>query len=44
MARSKLKSRSDHDIAYLHPLTKVPIQYQLPTPYGLQDIPPDKIQ
>ena len=34
MARSKVKSRSDHDIAHLHPLSK----YQLPTPYGFRDI------
>ena len=33
MARSKVKSRSDHDIAHLH-LTNVPTKYQLPTPYG----------
>ena len=33
-ARSKVKSRSDHDIAHLHPLTNVPSKYQLPTPYG----------
>ena len=33
-ARSKVKSRSDHDVAHLHPLTNVPIKYQLPTPYG----------
>ena len=33
-ARSKVKSRSDHDIAHLQPLTNVPAKYQLPTPYG----------
>ena len=33
-ARSKVKSRSDHDVAHLHPLTNVPTKYQLPTPYG----------
>ena len=33
-ARSKLKSRSDHDVAHLHILTNVPTKYQLPTPYG----------
>ena len=27
----KVKSRSDHDVAHLHPLTNVPIK--LPTPY-----------
>ena len=34
----KVKSRSNHDIAHLHPLTNVPIKYQLPTPYGFRDI------
>ena len=38
MARSKVKSRSDHDVAHLHPLTNVPSKYQLPTPYGFRDI------
>ena len=38
MARSKVKSRSDHDVAHLHPLTNVPTKYQLPTPYGFRDI------
>ena len=38
MARSKIKSRSDHDIAHLHPLTNVPTKYQIPTPYGFRDI------
>ena len=38
MARSKLKSRSHYDIAHLHPLTNVPIKYQLPTSYGFWDI------
>ena len=33
----KIKSRS-HDVAHLHPLTSVPTKYQLPTPYGFQDI------
>ena len=33
-ARSKVKSRSDHDTAHLHILTNVPTKYQLPTPYG----------
>ena len=31
---SKVKSRSDHDVAQLHPLTNVPTKYQLPTPCG----------
>ena len=30
-ARLKVKSRSYHDIAHLHPLTNIPIKYQLPT-------------
>ena len=37
-ARSKVKSRSHHDVADLHPLTNVPTKYQLPTPYGFRDI------
>ena len=36
MARSKVKSRSDHDVAQLHPLTNVPTKYQLPTPSEIQ--------
>ena len=38
MARSKIKSRSDHDVAHLHPLTNVHTEYQFPTPYGFRDI------
>ena len=38
MARSKVKSWSDHDVAHLHSLTNVPTTYQLPTPYGFRDI------
>ena len=38
MTRSKVKSRSDHDVVHLHPLTNVPTKYQLPTPYGFRDI------
>ena len=34
MAWSKVKSRSDHDVAHLHILTNVPTKYQLPIPYG----------
>ena len=34
---AKVKSRSDHDVAQLHPLTNVPTKYQLPTPYGFRD-------
>ena len=37
-ARSKVKSRSDHDVAHLHLLTNVPTKYQLPTPHGFRDI------
>ena len=33
-ARSKVKSRSHHDVAHLHPLTSVPQKYQLPKPYS----------
>ena len=36
-ARSKVKSRSHHDTAYLHP-TNFPTKFELPTPYGLRDI------
>ena len=38
MARSKVTSGSDHDVAQLHPLTNVPTKYQLPTPYSSRDI------
>ena len=38
MARSKVKSRSNHDAAHLHPLTNVSTKYQLPTPYSFRDI------
>ena len=34
----KVKSRSHHDAAQLHPLTNVLTKYQLPTPYGFRDI------
>ena len=34
----KVKSRSHHDVAHLHPLTNVPSKYQLPTPHSFQDI------
>ena len=30
----KVKSRSDHDVAHLQPLTNIPTKYQLPTPYS----------
>ena len=38
IARSKVKSRSHHDVAHLHPLPNVPTTYQLSTPYGYCDI------
>ena len=34
----KVKSRSHHDDAHLHPPTNVPSKYQLPTPHRFQDI------
>ena len=37
-ARSKVKSRSHHDVAYLYPLTNVPTKYQLPTSCHFRDI------
>ena len=37
-ARSKVKSRSDHDIEHLRAPTNVPIKHQLPTPYSFRDI------
>ena len=36
--RSKVKLRSHHDVAHLQPPTNVPINYQLPTPFGFRDI------
>ena len=36
-ATSKVKSRSHHDLAHLHPLTNIPTKYQLPTRYGFRD-------
>ena len=41
MTRSKIKSRSHHDIAHLQPLSpqNVPTKYQLPTPYSFRDVP-----
>ena len=43
MARLKVKSRSQHDDAHLHPLTNVPTKYQRATPYRFQDNSLDKI-
>ena len=34
----KVKSRSRHNVAHLHPLTNVPTKYELPTPYSFRDI------
>ena len=34
----KVKSRSNHDVAHLHPLTNVPTKYKLPTPYSFRCI------
>ena len=34
----KVKSRSHHDVAHLHPLTNDPTMYQLPTPYDFRDM------
>ena len=38
MARSKVKASSHHDVAHLRPLINVHTKYQLPTPFGFQDI------
>ena len=38
MARSKVKARSHHNVAHLQDSTNVCTIYQLPTPYGCQDI------
>ena len=35
LARSKVKSRSYHDIAHTHPLTNVPTMYQFLTTYNM---------
>ena len=35
---AKGQSVSHHDVAHLKPSTNVPTKYQLPTPYGFQDI------
>ena len=35
--RSKVKSRSQNDVANLQPITNIPTKYQLHTPYGFQD-------
>ena len=37
MARSKVKSKSYHDVAHLQPLANVPTKYQHPTPYSFWD-------
>ena len=38
MTRSKVKSRSHHDITHHQTPTNVPTKYQFPTPYGFRDI------
>ena len=38
MTRSKVKPGSHNDVAYLQYPTNIPTNYQLPTPYGFQDI------
>ena len=38
IARSKVKSRSNFEVAHLHPRTNVPTKYELPTPYSFQDM------
>ena len=38
LTRSRVKSRSQNDVAHLHALTNVPTKYQLPTPYDFRDI------
>ena len=40
MARSKVKSRSHHDAAHLHPLANVSTKYQLPAPITVSEIKP----
>ena len=40
----KVKSRSHHDVAHLHPLTNVPTKYQLPTPYSFRNIAREDFQ
>ena len=37
MTRSKVKSRSHHEVAHLQPPTNVPTKYQLSSPYGFRD-------
>ena len=37
-ARSKVNSRSHHDVAHLLPQTNIPAEYQLPTCYSFPDI------
>ena len=37
-ARTNVKSRSNYDEAQRHTLTNVPTKYEIPTPYGVQDM------
>ena len=34
---NKVKSRSHHDVAHLHPLTNGSSKYQIPTPHSFRD-------
>ena len=34
----KVKSKSNYDVAQLHPQSNVPTKYELPTPYDFRDI------
>ena len=36
--RSKVISRSHHDVAQVRPLSNVPTKYKLPIPYRFRDI------
>ena len=38
ITRSKVKSRSQHDVAHLQHPMYLPIKYQLPTPYRCRSI------
>ena len=38
ITKSKVKSRSQNDVAHLHPLTNIPTKYQLHTPYSFRVI------
>ena len=40
VTRLKVKSRSHHDVAHLHPVSNVLTKCQLPTPYSFSEILP----